>query len=122
MQPHAATRTRPTSTPKSTSGRLAPPGQGLRVVYAPDPRRYYPTAMVRRGIEGTVTLGFVVSAQGEVERAWVENTSGIDALDRAALALMHAYRFAAPGSPRRSRMPVTFRIASPVARPGRSSR
>jgi TonB family protein len=98
------------SSPRSPAA--GPARRGLRVLYAPDPRRYYPLDMLRRGIEGSVDVGFVVNAQGLVERTWVEATSGVDALDRAALALVRAYQFEALGSPRRSRIPILFRVAT----------
>ena len=110
-------RSRPVRTSTSSShGAQAASGrasssQGLRITYAPDPRRYYPRTALRRRIQGTARVGLVVDVDGRVLRAWIVQTSGSDLLDRAALALIHAYRFEPPGSPRRTRMPVTFQLA-----------
>ena len=102
-----AKQPRPRARPSGAS-----PRKGLRVTYAPDPRRYYPAEAVRRGIEGTARVGFVVDARGTVTRAWIETSSGSDQLDRAALALIHAYRFEPLGEARRTLKPVSFYLAA----------
>ena len=102
--------TRPSARASGSSSR-----KGLRVTYAPDPRRYYPAESVRRGVEGTARVGLLVDARGYVTRAWIEVSSGDNQLDRAALALIHAYRFEPPGTARRTRMPVSFHLARPTS-------
>lgn len=48
-------------------------------------RRFYPPALREAGIGGTVTVWVYVNTSGQVERAVVEQSSGYDVLDAAAL-------------------------------------
>lgn len=84
-----------------------------RILSAPDP--VYPESARRRGVEGTVTAGLLIDADGGVTEVWVERSSGDGALDEAALAAVRRWRFAparqngVPGSAR-SRVPVVFAL------------
>jgi protein TonB len=116
--------TPPRSTPVSAPSRIrarprpvptrrvaaAPTRAPLRVLYAPDPRGYYPSEAQRMGLEGAVLLVILIDEAGLVRDARVERGSGQPLLDRAAVSLGMAYRFSAGASWRRTRLPVTFRI------------
>jgi len=80
----------------------------LRVVWAPDPRRYYPQSARSSGLGGRVLVRLTVDARGRVTHASVEQSSGDGALDSAALTLAYAYRFNPGTGLRGTRLPVTF--------------
>ena len=82
----------------------------LRIVFAPDPRGFYPAEAERRGLQGSATVVLLIDARGTVAQASLERTSGSALLDAAALELARAYRFTAGDGWRRTRLPVTFRI------------
>lgn len=84
----------------------------LRLVFAPDPRGFYPRTAARRGVEGTATVLLLIDARGRVAQAQVERTSGHDVLDQAALQLARAYRFTQGAGWRRTRLPVTFQMSA----------
>ncbi len=84
--------------------------QPLRVLFAPDPRRYYPLPALREGRSGSVWVRITIDEQGRVTHALVDRSSGDSRLDRAALALARAYRFGPAGAVRRTRLPVHFRL------------
>ncbi len=48
----------------------------------------YPAALAGRRIGGTATIGFVITAGGQVEASWLVTSSGNTALDREALGLL----------------------------------
>ncbi len=81
----------------------------LRVVFAPDRRRYYPQAALRRGLGGRTLVRLTIDANGRVTSAAVAQTSGYPVLDRAAVALAYAYRFTTGYGMRATRLPVSFR-------------
>ncbi|MCX8099735.1 MAG: TonB family protein [Geminicoccaceae bacterium] len=93
-----------------------PPGF---VTGSPDnPLPRYPTAARRRGIEGTVTLDVLVSAEGLPERVAIARSSGSGLLDEAALEAVRRWRFrpARRGTEAvegRVTVPVTFRLIEP---------
>jgi protein TonB len=60
-------------------------------------RRGYPTEARRQGVEGVVSIGFVVARDGQITNAEVVHSSGSDTLDQAALAMFHGAR--APAFP-----------------------
>jgi protein TonB len=91
--------------PRRPAARAAP----LVVLYAPDPRGFYPPEALRRGIAGAVRVELVVAAAGHVEQVRVVGSSGRADLDEAALALARTYRFAPGDGPRRTRVLVEFR-------------
>jgi TonB family protein len=101
----------PRPTPRPTP-RVAPSvrrAAPLRVVSAPDPRRYYPPSAVQRSLAGRAWVRLLIDAHGRVTDAHVEQSSGYSLLDRAAVSLAYAYRFSAGAGPRTTRLPVTFR-------------
>jgi TonB family protein len=46
-----------------------------------------------RGVEGTVSVQFALTADGSVETAWIRRSSGDHDLDAAALAVAKRSRF-----------------------------
>lgn len=93
-----------------------------RVDPVPDPtaspQPNYPTAALRRGMEGVVTLLVTVDADGKVTRVRVLESSGHGLLDRAAQDGVRKWRFtpatengvAVPGA---ARVPIRFRLQQP---------
>ena len=93
-----------------------------RVVPVPDPmaspQPNYPTAALRRGMEGVVTLLVTVDAGGKVTRVRVLEGSGHGLLDRAAQDGVRKWRFtpateggvAVPGA---ARVSIRFRLQQP---------
>ncbi|MDX1494392.1 MAG: energy transducer TonB, partial [Longimicrobiales bacterium] len=77
--------------------------------------RAYPAALRDAGIGGTVTVLFHIDEEGAVQEVRVEESSGHDALDRAALSVATRYEFS-PALNRDRRVavwvsfPVTFRV------------
>ncbi len=63
------------------------------VEFSPELR--YPTRALRRGLEGTVTIGIEVTSSGVVLRTWVMRSSGHRELDRAARENLALWRFRA---------------------------
>jgi periplasmic protein TonB len=62
--------------------------------YGDNPPPSYPFRARRRGEQGTVTLHVLVAADGAVERVELAESSGFDALDRAALETVRSrWRF-----------------------------
>jgi periplasmic protein TonB len=49
----------------------------------------YPEEAIKQKQEGTVLIGFELAHDGTVTKAWIEQSSGNDLLDQAALAMMH---------------------------------
>jgi len=76
---------------------------------APAPR--YPLAARREGIEGRVTVRVLVSTRGTPARIDIEQSSGSDILDRAAVEAVSAWRFAPA---RRGTQPVDAWVLVPV--------
>ena len=97
----------------------AEPENAARVDPIPDPtaspQPNYPTAALRRGMEGVVTLLVTVDAEGRVTRVRVLESSGHGLLDRAAQDGVRKWRFtpatengeAVPGA---ARVPIRFRL------------
>jgi protein TonB len=56
-------------------------------------QRYYPPISARLGEEGTVILGFTISAQGEVIDPVIVTSSGHDRLDAAALQVAKCWHY-----------------------------
>ncbi|MEZ5978965.1 MAG: TonB family protein [Planctomycetota bacterium] len=82
----------------------APP----ELLEAPPPR--YPTLAVRRKYEGSVLLLVVVAADGSVRDVVVEESSGHDVLDGAAVDAVRTWRFVRGAPDREARHRVTFRL------------
>ncbi len=94
-------------------------GTGLSALAAEIRKRieraqFYPAQARREGIEGTVELGFILSADGRVQEAWVLRSSGFPILDEAAVQVV---KQAAPypvvedwPTVLRFRLPITYRL------------
>lgn len=57
----------------------------LRVLRLIENYKYYPIREQRRGIEGRTTIGFLLYKNGHIEKLQVLRSSGVRALDEAAL-------------------------------------
>ncbi|WP_018868059.1 energy transducer TonB [Thioalkalivibrio sp. ALJ10] len=66
---------------------------GFGADYLDNPPPDYPRISQRRREEGTVMLRVTVSAEGEPVRWEVEESSGYDRLDEAALSAVERWRF-----------------------------
>jgi TonB family protein len=55
--------------------------------------RHYPALLRQAGIGGTVTVWFFIDEHGQVRRTQINQSSGYDALDQAALQVAHRMRF-----------------------------
>src|SRR5688572_21773340 len=53
----------------------------------------YPTRSLQYGNEGWVMLSFVVTETGEVEEAMIEDSSGVEAFEQAALDAIRRWRY-----------------------------
>lgn len=97
-----------------------PPGANTALVEAVplagnNPPPNYPRLARQRGWEGLVSLKVRVSAQGEVEEVWVEQSSGHGVLDQAALKAVKEWRFQPAREGERAvsglaRVPIEFRL------------
>ena len=65
------------------------------VAYLHNPKPAYPPIARRLGIEGTVMLRILVSAEGAPEQSRIIASSGTEALDAAALEAVQRWRFVA---------------------------
>jgi protein TonB len=79
------------------------------------PAPAYPDAARRAGAEGTAQVALRLAASGRVSEVRLHRTSGDARLDRAALAAVRRWRFAAPpgGADWRERwflVPIEFRL------------
>ncbi|MBF0294717.1 MAG: energy transducer TonB [Magnetococcales bacterium] len=83
----------------------------VRAAYANNPKPAYPPSARRMGQQGTVLLTVEVSASGEVARVEVKSGSGVDSLDRAALAAVEKWRFVPA---RRNGQPVAATVTVPI--------
>jgi len=71
--------------------RIEPPSFG--VAYLNNPAPAYPSISRRLGEQGRVVLKVLVSAAGEPESVALENGSGSDRLDQAAIDAVKKWRF-----------------------------
>lgn len=96
----AALSTTPQPTPFTTPPRLLNVDEIREAMI-----REYPALLRDAGVGGTVRVDFFVDATGTVGNALIDQSSGNDALDRAALSVARAYRFD-PALNRDTRVPV----------------
>lgn len=88
----------------------ATPGERVRVLFAPDPRLFYPPQGRREGWQGETLLRLDLDAEGRVAASRVLRSSGHPELDAAARRYAAAMRFS-PGADGRSlRLPVRFEL------------
>jgi protein TonB len=77
--------------------------------------REYPTVLRDSGIGGRVTVWFFIDEQGRVQQTRINESSGYEALDQAALNVAEVYRFS-PALNRENRvqvwvsLPITFQV------------
>lgn len=71
---------------------------------------HYPRAARRAGVEGTAIVEMMVNARGIVVRTRIHESSGSALLDRAAMRLVRAVMFHAPGETRIGLQPIPFRL------------
>lgn len=86
---------------------------GPQILSNPSPA--YPESARSQNIEGTVTVGLIISSSGSVTSAWVEGSSGNGALDEAAVNAVYSWQFVPARQngvavDAQSRVPVTFRL------------
>jgi len=86
------------------------------------PPRYPPRALLRR-IEGSVTVEFLIGAEGEVREPKVVAAEPAGVFEKAALAAIRRWRFApeagqGEGAVRRARQVIRFRLDAPMSHPG----
>lgn len=106
----------------SGTGSGTGPGSGVTSSPAVPPRIIksyqppYPSAERNAGVEGTVSIRFLISTDGSVEDVTVTSSSGNANLDNAAVAACRKWRFTAAknssGLPVRcyASIPITFKI------------
>lgn len=82
---------------------------GPQILSAPAP--VYPESARRSGISGTVLVGLAINEAGTVSDAWVESSSGNDALDRAAVQAVLSWQFIPA---RQNGLPVPVHTRVPV--------
>jgi TonB family protein len=63
----------------------------VRPIERPNPN--YPIGAMQRGQEGWVMVSFVISAEGEVREAMIEDSSGVESIERAALEAVSRWRY-----------------------------
>jgi bla regulator protein BlaR1 len=78
---------------KGDAGRAAGPSQGALVQFNSCAKPKYPQADLDASHQGTVTLDFLVGAQGTVSDSRVKRSSGHTTLDEAAHAALRECRF-----------------------------
>lgn len=82
---------------------------GPQILSAPAP--VYPESARQSGTSGTVLVGLAINEAGTVSDAWVESSSGNDALDRAAVQAVLSWQFIPA---RQNGLPVPVRTRVPV--------
>ena len=87
-EPTLGAREEPSFTPFTTAPSIE---NRMEVVQAM--AREYPPLLREAGVGGTVRVYFFINAEGEVERTRLDQSSGHEALDQAALRVAGVYRF-----------------------------
>ncbi len=100
------------------AARPATPGLALLLLESPVPQ--YPPALLRRGIEGSVTIRIQVDAKGLPAAVSVERTSGFPEFDTAALEVARLTHFSVPRVVDTggiwALIPYEFRLSAPQSR------
>lgn len=86
----------------------AAPARQPRVLRQPPLR--YPEQAMRQGIEGTVTLDFLINADGSVSDVRVIQASPQGVFEREAMAVVRRTRFEPPPEPTRARRTIEFSL------------
>lgn len=82
---------------------------GPQILSAPAP--VYPESARQSGVSGTVLVGLAINEAGTVSDAWVESSSGNDALDRAAVQAVLSWQFIPA---RQNGLPVPVHTRVPI--------
>jgi protein TonB len=102
------------SAPTFTPFTVAPALQNLQEVQRALTREY-PTVLRDSGIGGTVQVWFFIDEEGRVQQTQINQSSGYEALDQAALNVAEVYRFS-PALNRENKvqvwvaLPITFQV------------
>lgn len=72
--------------------------------------QFYPQEAIARGLEGEVLVLIIISGDGQVTAARVEQGSGHRVLDDAALRAVRSLRSLPADAPREALLPVRFRL------------
>ena len=72
--------------------------------------QFYPQEAIARGLEGEVLVLIIISEDGQVTAARVEQGSGHRILDDAALRAVRSLRSLPADAPREALLPVRFRL------------
>ena len=75
-----------------------------------DSGQFYPEEAIARGLEGEVLVLIIISEDGQVTAARVEQGSGHRILDDAALRAVRSLRSLPADAPRGALLPVRFRL------------
>jgi TonB family protein len=98
--PRAESDTVPVYTPMTVPPRLQNADEVRQAL-----QRHYPPMLRDAGISGTVNVWFFIDEEGVVQRTMVNESSGYDALDQAALQVASVMEFS-PAYNREQRVPV----------------
>jgi periplasmic protein TonB len=99
----------PTQPPPAPTPAPASPAPALpKIVRQPSPR--YPEQAMRQGIEGSVTLDFLIEADGSVGDVRVVEASPSGVFEREAIQAIRRARFEPPGQPVRARRTIDFSL------------
>lgn len=111
----------PEKRPARTVDRKPSPGQApaartwtqhVREQFAEQQRQglFYPEEAIRRGLQGEPVVLIMLSPEGQVVAARIEESSGHPLLDEAALRAVRALRTLPADAPREVLLPVRFRL------------
>jgi len=103
---------------KSRSAKTAPSPtaagwqQEIRRQFSEQQRRgeFYPAEAIARGLQGEALVLLLLAPDGSVAAARIEQSSGHDLLDDAALRAVRALRALPADAPRETLLPVRFRL------------
>ena len=73
-------------------------------------KEFYPAEAIAQGIEGEALVLLILNESGQVAAARIEQSSGYQILDNAALRAVRALRSLPADAPRETLLPVRFRL------------
>lgn len=71
---------------------------------------YYPAAAIAQGLQGEAVVLMIISEDGQVSAARIEQSSGHPLLDEAALRAVRSLRSLPATAPREALLPVRFSL------------
>jgi periplasmic protein TonB len=96
------------------NNKQGPPKNATRLTFGSgegrQPAPSYPLQARKTNQQGTVTIEFIVSAEGKVTSAWVKNGSSSSLLNSAALSTVRGRWKFPPGAARHYVVPIVFRL------------